>query len=555
MHKRLQYVLDMGGNVFEKRDKYSLLLASSLRRTAAVLALFVTLYAISAQMGYVARSQLYSPISSIVVATLTILSALWIYLNSKTRRPSTVRLFLIPFHALAVLTPLLITGFMSPLTVFWAILIAVTNILVSRKAMYYSAALLVATAYLNIMVLEQMTLIAVLSHLIYALIIIILSSFISALQAVQYVEHQDFVREKAEYSSQQNQLLTLINSVSEAILSVNAEGIVQLYNAAALNLLDTNQSLNGKHLDKVLNLFSDDGTPTRIFHELKVGNPVLQRTDLEHRFRNDEAINLAISSSRIRGADNSVQGYILILRDITRDKSLDEERDEFISVVSHELRTPVTITEGTISNVQMLIQKGAAPSVVAEALKAAYDQTIYLSRMINDLSTLSRAERGIGDEKETIDVTALMHDLTNEYTSKASAKHLKLNLDMSATLGHVYTSRLYLEEVLHNFLTNAVKYTEKGTITLSARRVRGAIRFSVRDTGIGISKHEQKKIFDKFYRAEDYRTRQTSGTGLGLYIVRKLAHKLGTTVEVESRLNHGSEFSFDIVIDRSDKAA
>ncbi len=540
----------MGGNVFEKRDKYSLLLASSLRKTAAILALFVTLYAIAAHAGLVATSPLYSPNSSVIVATLTIMSALWIYFNRATRSAGTVRLFLLPFHLLAVLTPLLITGFMSPLTVFWAILIAITDILISRKAMLYSAAALVTTAYLNIMVLDQVTPLSVTSHLNYAVIIIILAGFISALQRVQYIEHQDFVKEKAERSTQQNQLMTLINSVNEAILSVNASGIIQLYNAAALNLLDTNQTLNGTRLDDVLNLYGEDNNPTEIFAELKNGGPVVVRNDLEHRFQDGEAISLSISGSRIRGTNNEIQGYILILRDITKDKSLEEERDEFISVVSHELRTPVTITEGTISNVQLLISKGASPQVVTDALSAAHDQTLYLSRMINDLSTLSRAERGIGDEKEHIDITALLHNLYNDYHTKASAKKLKLNLDISPSLGHVHASRLYLEEVLQNFLTNAIKYTEKGSITLGATRRKGTIRFAVRDTGIGISKHEQKKVFDKFYRAEDYRTRQTSGTGLGLYIVRKLAHKLGTEIALESRLNHGSEFSFALPVDK-----
>lgn len=543
----------MGGSVFEKRDKYSLLLASSLRRTAAVLALFVTLYAIAAQYGAVATSPLYSPLSSVTVASLTILSALWIYHRRNTRNAATVRLFLLPFHLIGVLTMVLITGFMSPLTVFWAILIAITDILVSRKAMLYSIALLIMTAYLNIMLLANLEPVAVASHLIYALIIIVLAGFISSLQAVQYIEHKDFVKEKAEHTTQQNQLLTLLNSVNEAILSVNASGVVQLYNAAALNLLDTNQNLNGKKIDDVLSLYDEADQAVSLIKEIKVSGPTMVRTDLAHRFSSDEAISLAINTSRIRGEDNSIQGYILIMRDITKDKSLDEERDEFISVVSHELRTPVTITEGTLSNVQLLIEKGATPNVVSDAIKTAHEQVLYLARMINDLSTLSRAERGVGDEKESIDVGELIQQLFKEYSPKASAKHLKLNLDLSPQPGQLHASRLYLEEVLQNFLTNAIKYTENGTITLSAKRSKEHIRFSVRDTGIGISKHEQKKIFDKFYRAEDYRTRQTNGTGLGLYIVRKLAHKLGTTIDVDSRLNHGSEFSFGMVVDKTSK--
>ncbi|QWQ32688.1 ATP-binding protein [Candidatus Minimicrobia naudis] len=106
------------------------------------------------------------------------------------------------------------------------------------------------------------------------------------------------------------------------------------------------------------------------------------------------------------------------------------------------------------------------------------------------------------------------------------------NLDIGGRLGVVKVSRLYLEEILQNFITNAIRYTQKGSITLSIKKNKsGEITFKVIDTGIGISKADIAKIFDKFYRAEDYRTRETKGTGLGLYVSAKLAKKLGCKIE------------------------
>jgi len=107
-------------------------------------------------------------------------------------------------------------------------------------------------------------------------------------------------------------------------------------------------------------------------------------------------------------------------------------------------------------------------------------------------------------------------------------------------------SRLYLHELLQNFITNAIKYTRDGSVTLKIHKSRDEVRFEVSDTGIGISKSDQAKVFDKFYRSEDYRTRETNGTGLGLYVTRKLAKKMGTQIELKSRLNHGSSFSFTL---------
>jgi signal transduction histidine kinase len=166
--------------------------------------------------------------------------------------------------------------------------------------------------------------------------------------------------------------------------------------------------------------------------------------------------------------------------------------------------------------------------------------------MVNDLSTLSRAERGVADTPEEIDVQATLHELHHRYEKEAEARHLHLNLDLGPKLGTINVSRLYFEELLQNFITNAIKYTKEGSVTIGARKSKGVVRFTVTDTGIGISRSDQNKVFSKFYRSEDYRIRETNGTGLGLYVANKLAHKLHTRIELKSRINHGSAFSFEL---------
>jgi signal transduction histidine kinase len=166
--------------------------------------------------------------------------------------------------------------------------------------------------------------------------------------------------------------------------------------------------------------------------------------------------------------------------------------------------------------------------------------------MVNDLSTLSRAERGVADSTEIIDVEEMVNKLFNEYHPEAEAKGLHLNLDIGSKLGMVDASRLYLEELLQNFITNAIKYTREGSVTFRVHAKDSQVTFAVQDTGIGISRTDQKKIFQKFYRSEDYRTRETGGTGLGLYVAAKLAKKIGCKIELESRLNHGSTFHFTL---------
>jgi two-component system sensor histidine kinase VicK len=301
--------------------------------------------------------------------------------------------------------------------------------------------------------------------------------------------------------------------------------------------------------------FSDQsGDSFALGDSLKNVRAVTVRDDLWYSFEDGEKIRLEMTISPIRNTFNrsrhhakSGDGYIIIMRDVTKAKSLEEERDEFISVVSHELRTPITVVEGSLSNVELMLSRpNVDTSMLASAVSLAHEQTIFLAKMINDLSTLSRAERGVADEKEVIDVNELVTTLYANYSPSATEKGLHLNLDAKPQLGSVVVSRLYLEELLQNFLTNAIKYTKSGNITLSVSRKHDTITFSVKDTGIGISKSEQAKIFEKFYRSEDYRTRETGGTGLGLYVAMKLARKIGTEIQLVSRLNHGSTFSFSL---------
>lgn len=350
--------------------------------------------------------------------------------------------------------------------------------------------------------------------------------------------------------SDHEQILTIVNNLADAIFSVDMKGVIRLYNAAGLNLLDTNTSIDGKRLDEVFKLEDKDGTATKLFEKIRPVKVVTVDDSL--RMRNgDDVMRLGLTYAPIRASyspgdpSGTSQGFILIARDITRLKSLEEERDEFISVVSHELRTPVAVAEGTISNAQLMLDRHSGDeAMLRRSLNEAHEQVIYLAKMVNDLSTLSRAERGVASEIELIDVKELAHDLFHEYNPEAEKSGLHFNLELSPRLGSVNTSRLYLHELLQNFITNAIKYTPEGNVTLKISVHDKNVRFEVSDSGIGISKSDQAKVFEKFYRSEDYRTRETSGTGLGLYVTRKLAKKMDTTIELKSRLNHGSTFSF-----------
>lgn len=344
-------------------------------------------------------------------------------------------------------------------------------------------------------------------------------------------------------------LTSLIGSMADGVLAVDNEIKVVLYNGAALNILDVNASIKGRSLRRVLQLYDKNGQEIEVDKLVLDTKTATSSRDLLLHYADGSQANLYLSIAPVHlgyGASGD-SGYVLLLRDITREKSLEEERDEFISVVSHELRTPIAITEGNISNAQYIAEKSGDIKQIQDALKAAHDQVIFLASLVNDLSTLSRAERGVLQvEVAAINPHKLAEDLAESYRKEAAEKGLEIKTELDQHLETLYSSELYVHEILQNFVTNSIKYTETGSITIGAQADPKGVRFSVSDTGIGISKSDQEKVFDKFFRSEDYRTRLNSGTGLGLYVTMKLTRLLHAEITVESELNHGSTFTIFI---------
>jgi len=462
---------------------------------------------------------------------------------------------LVLYHALALATILFITGFLEPFASSIALLFLAANIYFGRKALAMSVTAVIAAAVLDAVIRYPGDHSIVAANLLGLAGILVLGIAMVGVIIAQETRRQALVQSQSKERLQYDRILTIINNLSDATLSTDDKGQVVMYNAACLNLLDTNDSLRGKNINDLFNLTDPDNNSVKLFDILSESQKTTRRDDIRHTYVDGEEIRLEMTYAPIKSAfsrnKRKVQaqaGFVLIVRDVTKQKSLEEERDEFISVVSHELRTPITIVEGTLSNLQLMMGRPAAtePKVLAGSIDTAHDQVLYLAKMVNDLSTLSRAERGVADAGEDINVEELMHKLHNQYQKDAAARKLHLNLDLGTKLGSVNVSRLYLEELLQNFITNAIKYTNEGSITINVTQKKGKVNFAVTDSGIGISRGDQQKIFNKFYRSEDYRIRETNGTGLGLYVSAKLAHKLGTQIDLTSRLNHGSTFSFEL---------
>lgn len=525
------------------RPDYGPVLVDVLRRLGLLLPLGVAAYGALTMVDLAPKSPQHSDLAvfgtSLLFTTVGVLQ----YLFWPKRTPE-IKNYLLVTHIAAIIFVVWVSGFSSPATYMWIPLAILTELHYGRAGLLASLYGFAMAFVLSLAASMSSSVDEVVAVVMTALVILAVILAFVQLRKVQRLEQRQLRRSRAEEQLQRGQLMSLVNSMTSAVITTNARGMIRLYNAALLNLLDTNNSLTGQRLSDAVHLFDQSGKPVTLEQLIDDKGRPFERDDLTLRLGEGDEMRVLIAGSPIRDLNSSIEGHIFLLRDITSTKSLEEERDEFISVVSHELRTPITIAEGTISNLQLLVDKGGKLKDLLPSLKDAHEQIIYLANMINDLGTLSRAERGVGDQPEDINLRQLVGDLFNRYQPAAAKKGLKFNLDAGHQLGTVSTSRLYLEEILQNFITNSIKYTPEGSVTLEVKRRREGVYFAVHDTGIGISKTDQKKVFEKFYRSEDYRTRETSGTGLGLYVTKKLVDKLGVEIKVSSRLNHGSTFSF-----------
>ncbi len=385
---------------------------------------------------------------------------------------------------------------------------------------------------------------------------IIVAFFVFAAICSLYINYQrvfDWDREKLKdtiksEAIEQKRLVALVNNMTEGVLVLDEKQQVRMYNAAALALFDTNVSLINKNVDDFAKLEDEKEVSVSMKDLLPNGSKPVERHDIKIRYGDNDVASLSIVVTPIRpnyGYDSAEAGYVVTVRDITREKSLEDERDEFISVISHELRTPVTVVEAGVSNSILFAEKLAGGEKVVASLKTAHDQSVFLATMLNDLSTFARAEKdSLEMLLEDINPREIISNLKDSYQAGAVEKGLKIESEIDdSTPDSIVSNRLYVREILQNFITNSMKYSDKGVITLKAKEQDGGVLFSLSDQGIGISVSDQKKVFDKFFRAEDFRTRSSSGTGLGLYITKKLAKLLDAKLGLESEVGKGSTFS------------
>jgi signal transduction histidine kinase len=225
---------------------------------------------------------------------------------------------------------------------------------------------------------------------------------------------------------------------------------------------------------------------------------------------------------------------------------VDEMKTGFLANVSHELRTPLSSIR---SFSELLLSYENDPAVQNEFLQIINSESERLTRLVNDVLDITKIEAGRMDWHMTpVDLAALLQDSARTYAMLIEEHDLVFRQELDDDLPMIYADRDRLQQVLGNMLNNAMKFTESGTITLSAARRGDEIRVSVVDTGVGIAREDHERIFEKFQQVGDTLTDKPRGTGLGLCICRDIIAYHQGRMWVESELGRGSTFTFAVPI-------
>jgi two-component system phosphate regulon sensor histidine kinase PhoR len=236
-------------------------------------------------------------------------------------------------------------------------------------------------------------------------------------------------------------------------------------------------------------------------------------------------------------------GAVAVLRDLTETERMEKTRRDFIANVSHELRTPLTSIQGYT---ETLLDSGLEDGHVREFLEIIRKNAARMSRLTEDLLTLARVESGEHRfDVQRSSAEELLQDARESFTETARSYGVELVLENSVPDGYVNADREAIHQIFSNLIENALKYAASGKkIILGARASESGVEFYVTDFGPGISSEHLTRLFERFYRVDKARSRESGGTGLGLAIAKHIVLAHGGTIRAESELNHGSSFLF-----------
>ncbi len=355
----------------------------------------------------------------------------------------------------------------------------------------------------------------------------------------------------------------LLSAIVDGVVLVGDDGIIHLFSPAAATITGWPvEEAVGLDFRSVLPITDDHGQaypPERhpFVQALRTHSTIRDSKGLLST-RSGKLVPISlIVSPVVEDAKTMATGALGVFRDITAEKLEEAQRSEFISTASHEMRTPIAAIEGYLS-LSLNPKVANIDQRARNYLEKAHAATEHLSQLFVDLLTSSKAEDGrLSSYPKVVEVGEIVQRVVEDANFSAQKKSLQLKFMLSAEkdvsggrvvrpLFYAYIDPNRLREVLQNLIDNATKYTSEGGVTVALTGDQGIAQIQVRDTGIGIPEEDIPHLFEKFYRIDNSMTRTVGGTGLGLFISKKLIEMYNGRIWVESQLGKGSTFYINL---------
>jgi two-component system phosphate regulon sensor histidine kinase PhoR len=340
---------------------------------------------------------------------------------------------------------------------------------------------------------------------------------------------------------QQDRLSVLIENMGAGLILIDSRGYINLINKGYIEIfsVDPNDYLNRLYYEVI-----EHQEVCRLIEEIfiteqNVSKQMLLPLSIERRY-------FEVYGVPIIGTNNVWKGVLLVFHDITDIKKLEKMRKDFVANVSHELKTPVTSIKGfseTLLDGAMNDQRA-----LKDFLNIILKESERLQSLINDLLELSKLEKhDFNLNISQFNILQILKDVITLLTNKATEKNITLQLTCSTDEVVLEADVHRTKQVFINLIGNAISYTPKdGHVTVNVQELEDSVRICVKDTGIGIEKHEIPRIFERFYRVDRARSRESGGTGLGLAIVKHIVEAQHGKIKVKSELGKGSEFIIEL---------
>lgn len=352
------------------------------------------------------------------------------------------------------------------------------------------------------------------------------------LDAAQKQHYQAISRIEAEQQA-------LFNSMAEGVLILDPAGRVQLVNRSLLEFFGLKVDVRGQTIMEAFRLQELVEVTRRLPQERTVEAVELELPGANGRW-------LQFNAAAMLDREGTQRGSILVFHDLTRLKQLENTRQEFVANVSHELRTPLSLIKGFVET--LLDGAKDDPELAGRFLRTIEKHTDRLTFLIEDLLTISRLESGqivmnLHEVELHKEAARVVEDLQARAAGKNTTLLNKLPADLCAR-----ADADRLQQVLFNLVENAIKYGRTdGTVTIDGcTNSAGHVELWVQDNGPGIPPEAKERVFERFYRADRARSRETGGTGLGLSIVKHIVQAHGGEVWVKSELGQGATFYFTL---------